>query len=755
MSVVLSAQSAVVLVVTLFAVIVCSDPVCNDIELGRLCRNITPDRVYLDQDHLLFVGSTNYLYTFDTKDGLTFKQSVDLFPKISTKMACATAYAIELCENYIRIVQPIPSTAVVRARFNNTVLVCGTNAYEPRCRIHNRNNITDWFFLTNSTDVGFSPYSPDWQNVGLLISNGRFFSATVFDPVISTQLKIAVAPNGLLGDTTFIAGTSDNDPLYLNLGRTEFVSLYEIGDYVFLFAREVAIETENSVLYSRVFRICKTDNGIMDSQQFSRFLTFQKVRLTCPQQGGSAEIFDYDYDEITATFIHWPSGGADPLLYAAFGSARNGPVGTAICKFDFNANTDGINAVFESAEYLTRIGGKFVAKTSSPFSCPGSNGSHAQRGDEQAVMYQLINGEVLPIDETALHTKQGEAYTKIVVDVFSYNNIHNEAMFIGTSTGEVRLVLRETTDAADVTETTVTIFSDESDNTVTHLMLDYDDSTGIRQLLFATSDILADIILGNCSKYISCVKCLESRDLYCIWQNESKKCANKLLVTDIEDATEAIKGPADAATFCGVQSSSTSPSTTTGTVTVTPPNQVSIVTQIITQTSTIFSVCTDIPTLSVSPSPGGSSTIDQSATIGKIVGSLVGGLLLGIVVGSIVYCVGLKLKRSVLGKSTNSSPSHSPTALNTSASINNHIYQERGVVQYSIPIVLPEKQEEQSDEKHPPPAPSVSPPMIDIELDDDVICDIASPTRAVNTNRTYGRTLSTRPLMASSSDQDP
>ena len=355
---------------------------------------------------------------------------------------------------------------------------------------------------------------------------------------------------------------------------------------------------------------------------------------------------------------------------------------------------------------------------------------------------------------STLHTENGEMYTKIAVDVFSYNTILNEAMFVGTNSGQLKLVLREINGSTVVT-TEFTISSTPSGKSVTHLLLEKNDTTGIRKFVISTSDSLADITLGNCAKYTSCVECLESRDLYCAWQEEHQSCVNKLLETGTPNTTEAIKAPANVAMVCG-------PVISSMVVHVQPTHivQESTIIDIFIQTSTVFVACTTssmIPMITSTPLVGVVQTVGQPS-VGKLVGALIGGLVLGLIVGGIVCCIGLALKRSVLGKSTNSSPSHSPTVLSSNVIHNNHTSQER-VVQYSISAVLPEKPPAtQSCEKYPPPSPpSTSPPMLDIdsELDDDVISDL-SPTKITNQRPTaHGRTLSTRPLMESCSEPDP
>lgn len=74
-----------------------------------------------------------------------------------------------------------------------------------------------------------------------------------------------------------------------------FVGSYDIGDYVYFFFRETAVEYINcgKNVYSRVARVCKKDNGGKNilSQNWATFL---KARLNCSIPGE----FPFYFNEI-------------------------------------------------------------------------------------------------------------------------------------------------------------------------------------------------------------------------------------------------------------------------------------------------------------------------------------------------------------------------------------------------------------------------------------------------------------------------
>ncbi len=81
----------------------------------------------------------------------------------------------------------------------------------------------------------------------------------------------------------------------VNFAEPNFVGSYDIGDYVYFFFRETAVEYINcgKNVYSRVARVCKKDNGGKNilSQNWATFL---KARLNCSIPGE----FPFYFNEI-------------------------------------------------------------------------------------------------------------------------------------------------------------------------------------------------------------------------------------------------------------------------------------------------------------------------------------------------------------------------------------------------------------------------------------------------------------------------
>lgn len=109
-----------------------------------------------------------------------------------------------------------------------------------------------------------------------------------------------------------------------------FVGSFDIGEYVYFFFRETAVEYINcgKAVYSRIARVCKKDTGGKNilSQNWATYL---KARLNCSISGE----FPFYFNEIQAVY-QLPNDKTK--FYATFATSTNGLVGSAVCSFDIN-----------------------------------------------------------------------------------------------------------------------------------------------------------------------------------------------------------------------------------------------------------------------------------------------------------------------------------------------------------------------------------------------------------------------------------
>ena len=762
-------------------------PSCRDTQNGRICEaessQFNPHRIRLaNNGSLLVVGTSNFLHSFTT-DTLDLAKTVDLAPSESEVERCVMEQSIDRhCVNSITLIQQIPQldtvNATVKAIYDNTVLVCGTNAFVPRCTVHNLSNLSEWFYLNQNpdtdTDLGFSPYSTEWLNIGALSSTGAFYSVTNF-AVHSRLIRVAVSLNPLsLRDTSFAVASIDRDPFWVS--ETEFVSLHELDDHIYIFGREDSNELQDApeVKFGRVIRICKSDQGIEgDSEVPPRFQTFQKIRIACPNVRDST-LPKFYYNNLQATYLHVGNDGSQ-WLYASFIAQPNGPSGSAICKYSFSPNeANSLTKLFsETASYYRSDGTYESIQSYEPFVCPG--GSGRDRSKEESTSYQLLEGSVLPSAEKAVYTVNGQSYMYIAVDMYEYNASIYEVIYVVTQSMSVEAVCHK--DEQLFLQHTLVQYTES----ISNLLLDKSDvNEGIRKLYIAGESFIASIVLGECHKYSSCKECLESNDPYCAWYNISQVCINKLVSnysTDVFETSEAninicpstssntINTSTITTTSTDNQSSKHSNSTIivstealcTSSTRISVVSRISVVTEYV--TSTVLPPIVNLTTEpTVEPVATQASSISPQE-IGEIIGVGIGGLILGLFIGTLLCFASVRLRSKV---------NHKPLANNgqypvsdLEPRVNGITRQHSTVEQYTITVTLPEKNND--DFVQSPIPPSISPPIVDdmSELEDDAISDLPPSGPLSRTNSGHGRikkwaipkgrTPSTRWLRASES----
>ena len=118
--------------------------------------------------------------------------------------------------------------------------------------------------------------------------------------------------------------------IFSSFSEPNFVGSFDIGDYVYFFFRETAVEYINcgKAVYSRIARVCKKDTGGKNilSQNWATYL---KARLNCSISGE----FPFYFNEIQAVY-QLPKDKTK--FYATFTTSTNGLVGSAVCSFDIN-----------------------------------------------------------------------------------------------------------------------------------------------------------------------------------------------------------------------------------------------------------------------------------------------------------------------------------------------------------------------------------------------------------------------------------
>lgn len=737
---------------------------CRDTEKGRACTlHSPPERTALIGDRF-YVGVADDLVAYSL-DGLRVSDCVNRGVTEERSNYCVNVqgHSSDECRNFIRVIQPVTESASAR------ILVCGTNAYTPKCTLHSIADLGNYTNMTDTGDNGFCPYSNTVPNVAVLATNGRFFSGTHFQQ-FGTHRTIGMAPKPLERNNTFTAKTPRDDPLWLN--QPDFVSAYEIGDYIYFFAREIAYETmldgpsATTTVYARAFRVCKEDAGMASTDNF---LTFQKARMKCTNSGERNSI-PYDYDNLKATFLWTSEDSSVTILYATFSSPVNGPEGAAICKFSFDESSAGsLTDVFNDGQYISQSDSGSVVHVGN-FQCDGSG--EEQRTEEEARMYQLVANPATPLDPQPLHVVSGSEYSQIAVDVVEYQGQQQEILYYSLNNGELwQCVITQSGQKYDH-------IIHSQGQSIHSLDIHKDPSGELRTLLATTDDSVVSIPLGSCSSYSSCWECVGTQDPYCAWDEESGICVSKFTSTSSISIYETVSvNESTAIRLCGPRPEDPSPTSPSLPMCPTPTKsgqesssqptmhpEPTSTTHTLPATDTSPSTVPCIPlqeTVVVTAGGVDGSSSSEDISIPELVGATLGGFIVGLPVGLVIcavfFVVFMKKRGYKVKRPESSDAEHQPGLMqvNNRLDINkerkeqclrnsNHYIDTPLAIPTGPPVVAEKKNVNQYEEE---------------EGSDDVLTELPSvsgrPPKVLQKPKTSsrGRTDSTRALMHSVSSE--
>ena len=188
------------------------------------------------------------------------------------KAAAAAARSSTSCSNFIQVVQ------VEEAEGSDEILVCGTNARKPLCEWRSKRNPRE--VIESFDGIGKSSHLPSLSSIYLRLENGDYIFATSIDYTYSERLDFLVDRS--LGSSKHVR-TDQYNSNWLN--EPVFVGSLELGEFVYVFLRENAVEFRNcrQRVHSRVVRLCKRDQGF---GVFDVWRSFEKATLNCSAFAG-------------------------------------------------------------------------------------------------------------------------------------------------------------------------------------------------------------------------------------------------------------------------------------------------------------------------------------------------------------------------------------------------------------------------------------------------------------------------------------
>uniref|UniRef100_A0A8C4IC62 Sema domain-containing protein n=1 Tax=Dicentrarchus labrax TaxID=13489 RepID=A0A8C4IC62_DICLA len=264
----------------------------------------------------LYIAARDHIYTVDTdtanSDEIFFSKKMTWKSRQADVDTCRMkGKHKDECHNFIK---------VLLQQNNDTLFVCGTNAFNPSCRTYKMDTLEA--LGEEISGMARCPYDAKHANVALF-ADGKLYSATVTD-----FLAIDAVIYRSLGDSPTLR-TVKHDSKWLK--EPYFVQAVDYGDFIYFFFREIAMEynTMGKVVFPRVARVCKNDRGGSPRVLEKQWTSFLKSRLNCSIPGDSH--FYFNILQAVTDVIH--INGRDVVM-ATFSTPYNSIPGSAVCAYD-------------------------------------------------------------------------------------------------------------------------------------------------------------------------------------------------------------------------------------------------------------------------------------------------------------------------------------------------------------------------------------------------------------------------------------
>ncbi|CAH1797572.1 unnamed protein product [Owenia fusiformis] len=495
-----------------------------DSEHRFLGNTTVPDyfKILLSDGDSLIIGARNAVHNISLTS-LRENRKIVWHSSAMDKHSCGSkSKSLEECQNFIR---------VLVKKNDNELIVCGTNAYKPKCRTYRTSGESSYEQVgPEESGVAKCPYDPKHNNTAIY-TDGKLYTGTVVDFTAREPLVFSAPLRTEQHDSQVL-----NDP--------DFVSSYDYGENVYFFFRETAVEHINcgKARYSRVARVCKNDRGGGSFLRPDSFTSFFKTRLNCSIPGE----FPFFFDEIQSTSEPGLGGYKASLnynertdmIYAVFSTPQNSITGSAVCAFKFSDIIDSFNGQFkEQASPMSNWLPVDLADTPSPHPAKCVNDSKliSDRTLNFIRRHTLMDKAVPAYGggPLLLQTSFVSRFTQIAIDwqvpAASEDNLNKvkyyDVMFVGTDDGKVLKVINVgDKEIKPVIIEEIQVF--DSKTTIVNLKVYRKPSEGIEKLVIVAEDEIKTIPLHRCHLRKTCGECVALRDPYCSWTEN--RCENSM-----------------------------------------------------------------------------------------------------------------------------------------------------------------------------------------------------------------------------------
>ncbi|XP_009471516.1 PREDICTED: semaphorin-6A [Nipponia nippon] len=501
----------------------------------------------------LYVAARDHIYTVDMDTSHT--EEIYFSKKLTWKSRQADVDTCRMkgkhkdeCHNFIK---------VLLKRNEDTLFICGTNAFNPSCRNYKTDTLE--FLGDEFSGMARCPYDAKHANVALF-AEGKLYSATVTD-----FLAIDAVIYRSLGDSPTLR-TVKHDSKWLK--EPYFVQAVDYGNYIYFFFREIAVEYNSmgKVVFPRVAQVCKNDMGGSQRVLEKQWTSFLKARLNCSVPGDSH--FYFNILQAVTDVIHF--NGRDVVL-ATFSTPYNSIPGSAVCAYDMldiaNVFTGRFKEQKSPDSTWTPVPDERVPKPR-PGCCAGSTSLEKYVTSNEFPDDTLNFIKTHPLMDEAvpsivnrpwfLRTMVRYRLTKIAVDSAAGPYQNYTVVFLGSEKGIILKFLARTRNSGFLNDSLfleeMNVYNPEKcsydgmeDKRIVGMQLDKPSSA----LYVAFSTCVIKVPLGRCERHGKCKKaCIASRDPYCGWVKESGTCTQLVLGSKLAFEQDVEHGNTDGLGDC-------------------------------------------------------------------------------------------------------------------------------------------------------------------------------------------------------------
>uniref|UniRef100_A0A3Q0RET0 Si:ch211-113g11.6 n=1 Tax=Amphilophus citrinellus TaxID=61819 RepID=A0A3Q0RET0_AMPCI len=375
------------------------------------------------------------------------------------------------CDNFITVIQKV----------NDTFIVCGTNAGNPRC----------WMLISSPSHI--SPQYPSQRAISLP-ADGSLYSAMSSVGSHTGSIRRTFGFQKLLKtENVWLL-----NPQFAGAAIIPSSEKYKEEIYFFFSEFNKTARVDEEPYRARIGRICMVDEGGLKNLMADSWTTFLKARMMC-----GAGNTQQQYNNLKQAVVLTAQDKRAGVLYGLFSNAWGR---TVICAYSI----EDIDQAFSTSK-LKGYSGQLTGTR------PGTNQNNIK--NLGVLRYHPeIEDVIRPVGVAPLDLPSDDQITHTVADIVqAVNDEHYSVLYLGTEQGKVLKVIHTSEDVFIISQ--YSLFRNEGPV----LNMAIDPQKG--HLYVATAMEVQRLPLADCSRYgNTCRECILSRDPYCGWDKSRRKC---------------------------------------------------------------------------------------------------------------------------------------------------------------------------------------------------------------------------------------